>query len=75
MTSARVVYGAVGAKVFRAVNTEVALVGKPLNQATHDACQLALSNDIVAVGPSDYYGTTDAYRRQAAAGLLFKARS
>ncbi len=51
---------------------ESALVGKPINQATHDACQAALVLDINSVGPSTYWGTTDTYRRQAAAGLLFK---
>ncbi len=36
--------------------------------------QTALTNDISLVGPSTYYGTTDAYRRLTAAGILYKVR-
>ena len=75
VTSARIFDGAVGKELFRAVQTEAALVGNPINQATHDACQTALQTDISVTGSSTYYGSTDAYRRQAAAGLLFKVRS
>ena len=48
VTSARVVYGAVGKELFRAVRTEAALIGNELNQATHDAAQAALAADIEA---------------------------
>jgi hypothetical protein len=43
-------------------------------QATLTAAQAALTADIDLVGPSTYYGTTDAYRRSVAAGLLYKVR-
>lgn len=44
-------------------------------QATLTACQAALTGDIDTVGASTYYGTTDSYRRQVAAGLLYKVRA
>jgi hypothetical protein len=41
-------------------------------QDTLTAAQAALTLDINNVGSSTYFGTTDAYRRQLAAGVLFK---
>jgi xanthine dehydrogenase iron-sulfur cluster and FAD-binding subunit A len=72
VTSARVFVGGVTAQLSRCNATETALVGRSLNQATLLAAQAALVTDIDAAGPSTYYGTTDAYRRQLAAAMLFK---
>ena len=72
VTAARMFFGAVGKELFRASKTEAAITGQPLNQATLNACMTALTQDIATCGPSDYYGTTDAYRQQTAAALLFK---
>lgn len=72
VSSARMFFGAVGKEIFRATQTEAAITGQPMNQATLNACFSALSADIAACGASDYYGTTDAYRQQTAAALLYK---
>jgi xanthine dehydrogenase iron-sulfur cluster and FAD-binding subunit A len=74
VSSARVFFGGVGAQLFRASTLEAALVGQPLSQSTLEACLTGLTTDINKVGPSTYYGTTDAYRRQVAASLVYKAR-
>jgi hypothetical protein len=50
-------------------------VSRVAPQATLTAALAALTNDIDTVGPSTYYGTTDAYRRQVAASLLYKVRA
>ncbi len=54
------------------MQTETAIVGKPLNQTTLAACQAALTLDINSTGSSTYYGTTDVYRRQLAAAMVYK---
>lgn len=72
VSSCRIFFGGVSSKLFRASQTEVNLTGKPFTQDVLTACQGALSSDITNVGASTYYGTTDAYRRQLAAAMLYK---
>ena len=72
VTGARIFYGGVGAKLFRASSTEKAMTGVPLNASTLEVAQAALVNDIKAVGPAAYWGTTDSYRRTVAAAFLYK---
>jgi hypothetical protein len=62
----------VSGSIFEAHRLEAAMMGKALSQATLTACISALVLDINTVGPSTYYGTTDAYRRQTAAALVYK---
>jgi hypothetical protein len=58
--------------VHACVCVPVVCAPQALNQATHDAAQAALQADLAHVGLAEYFGTTDEYRRHAAAGLLFK---
>ncbi len=72
VSSARVVYGGVGQQLFHATNVERTLMGLTLGQSALNACLTALTVDLNAAGSSNYYGTTNAYRQQVAAGLLYK---
>jgi len=72
VSEARIFFGGVSQQLFRATRTEAAIVGNTLNQAALTVAQSALTQDITNIGPSTYYGTTDAYRRQLAAAMLYK---
>lgn len=74
VVSARVFVGAVTQGIARCPLTEAALTDATLNQATLTACQAALVEDLKTLPASTFFMSTDAYRRQVAAGVMFKVR-
>jgi xanthine dehydrogenase small subunit len=69
ITAVRVAYGGLAATVRRAPRTEAALTGAPWNEATARAAMAALDQDYA---PLSDHRASAAYRRRAAANLLYR---
>jgi xanthine dehydrogenase small subunit len=69
IVAARVAYGGMAATVRRAPRTEAALTGAPWNEATARAAMAALDQDYA---PLSDHRASAAYRRRAAANLLYR---
>jgi CO/xanthine dehydrogenase FAD-binding subunit len=72
VSAARIFYGGVSKQIFRATRTETQIIGNALSQTVLTNALAGLQQDIDNTGPSTYYGTTDAYRRQVASSFLYK---